>query len=131
MAPTREEDLPTRSTSLQLRATRSERTVSELEEAACRLFDQRGFANVTVEEMPSGAQISTRTFDRCLATKDDALQLRWNPSHRSQAHAAPPDPSGLREEVGCGGAADVEQGCPPPADAQTRDRAAARFNVGG
>ncbi len=76
MAPTREEELETESLSLRLRAKRSEMMVSELEAVALRLFDQRGFANVTVEEIASEAHISVRTFYRYFAAKDDVLQMR-------------------------------------------------------
>lgn len=68
--------METKSLALQIRAKRSEMMVSELEEVALRLFDQRGFANVTVEEIASEARISTRTFYRYFAAKDDVLQLR-------------------------------------------------------
>jgi len=78
MAPSKEEDLETQSLSLQLRAKRSEMMVSELEDVALRLFDQRGFANVTVEEIAAVAHISVRTFYRYFGAKDDVLQLRIN-----------------------------------------------------
>ena len=68
--------METPSLSLQLRAKRSEMMVSELEKVALRLFDQRGFADVTVEEISSEARISVRTFYRYFAAKEDVLQLR-------------------------------------------------------
>jgi AcrR family transcriptional regulator len=68
--------LETPSLSSQLRAKRSEMMASELEEVALRLFDQRGFADVTVEEIASEAHISVRTFYRYFAAKEDVLQLR-------------------------------------------------------
>jgi AcrR family transcriptional regulator len=76
MAPTRRQELETESLSLQLRAKRSEMMVSELEAVALRLFDKRGFANVTVEEIASEAHISVRTFYRYFAAKEEVLQLR-------------------------------------------------------
>jgi AcrR family transcriptional regulator len=76
MTPTREQDSKTQSLSLQLRAKRLEMMVSELEDVALRLFDQRGFANVTVEDIALEAHISVRTFYRYVASKEDVLQLR-------------------------------------------------------
>ena len=78
MAPTRGREEDTQSLSLQLRAKRTEMMLSELEAVALRLFDQRGFANVTVEEIALEAHISVRTFYRYFAAKDDVLQLRIN-----------------------------------------------------
>ena len=76
MSTTKGQDLETQSLSLQLRAKRSEMMVLQLEEVALRLFDLRGFADVTVEEIASEAHISVRTFYRYFATKYDVVQLR-------------------------------------------------------
>jgi AcrR family transcriptional regulator len=76
MAPPIEQNQGDQSLSLQLRARRIEMMVSELEEVALRLFDQCGFANVTVEEIAAEAHISVRTFYRYFASKEDVLQLR-------------------------------------------------------
>jgi AcrR family transcriptional regulator len=76
MTPTKQQDSKSQSLSLQLRAKRLEMVVSEIEEVALRLFDQRGFANVTVEDIAVEAHISVRTFYRYVASKEDVLQLR-------------------------------------------------------
>jgi TetR/AcrR family transcriptional regulator, regulator of mycofactocin system len=68
--------LEAQSLSQELRAKRSEMMMSELEAVALRLFDQRGFANVTVEEIALEAHISVRTFYRYFAAKEEVLQLR-------------------------------------------------------
>jgi TetR/AcrR family transcriptional regulator, regulator of mycofactocin system len=60
----------------QLREKRSEMVISEFEAVALRLFDERGFAEVNVEEIASGAGLSVRTFYRYFAAKEDVLQVR-------------------------------------------------------
>jgi AcrR family transcriptional regulator len=57
------------------RVKRSERIISELEAVALALFEQRGFANVTVEEISAEAEISPRTFYRYFPAKEDVLQV--------------------------------------------------------
>jgi len=64
------------SLSQQLRTKRSEMMVSELEAVALRLFEERGFGEVTVEDIASEAHISARTFYRYFPAKEDVLQSR-------------------------------------------------------
>jgi AcrR family transcriptional regulator len=60
----------------QLRSKRSEMMISEVEGVALRLFAQRGFSRVTVEEIASEAQISVRTFYRYFPSKELVLHVR-------------------------------------------------------
>jgi len=64
------------SLALQLRMKRAELMIQELEAVALRLFDQRGFKDVTVDEIVSEARISVRTFYRYFPNKEDVLQVQ-------------------------------------------------------
>ena len=75
--------LPTEPLAERLREKRSEMMLSELEGVALRLFDERGFNDVTVQEIADETQISVRTFYRYCPTKEDVLQLRID--QRSEA----------------------------------------------
>ena len=60
----------------QLRWKRAEMMVSELEAVALRLFEERGFGNVTIEEIVSEARVSVRTFYRYFPSKEDVMLVR-------------------------------------------------------
>lgn len=74
--PSERMDVRTQSLAQNLREKRSEMMLSELEAVALRLFDERGFNDVTVQDIADEAQISVRTFYRYCPTKEDVLQLR-------------------------------------------------------
>jgi AcrR family transcriptional regulator len=87
--------LPTQSLVQNLREKRLEMMISELEAVALRLFDERGFNDVTVQDIADAAQISVRTFYRYCPTKEDVLQLRID--RRSEALRAALSASPLDE----------------------------------
>lgn len=64
------------SLSAQLRGKRSELMTLQMEAIALRLFEERGFANVTVDELAVAAGTSVRTFYRYFPSKEDVLQVR-------------------------------------------------------
>ncbi|MGA8372625.1 MAG: TetR family transcriptional regulator, partial [Acidimicrobiales bacterium] len=76
MTPKDVKSLAVESLALQLRKKRSELMIQELEAVALRLVDQRGFKDVTVDEIVSEVHISARTFYRYFPNKEDVLQVQ-------------------------------------------------------
>jgi AcrR family transcriptional regulator len=68
--------MATGSLASQLREKRSQMMIEEVERAALRLFEARGFGEVTVEQIAVEAQISVRTFYRYFPAKEDVLQVQ-------------------------------------------------------
>ncbi|MEU7893173.1 helix-turn-helix domain-containing protein [Nonomuraea sp. NPDC049152] len=61
------------SESLGLRERKKRRTRQALIEAAVRLFEDKGYENVTVAEIAEAAEVSTRTFFLHFQAKEDVL----------------------------------------------------------
>lgn len=57
----------------ELREQRRERNAREIQQAAMSLFAERGYADVTVDDIAHAAGISERTFFRYFASKDHVL----------------------------------------------------------
>jgi AcrR family transcriptional regulator len=83
----------------QLSVRRSQMMIGEVEAVALGLFDERGFDQVTVDEIASAAGISVRTFYRYFPTKDTVLQVqidRRSEALRAALEARPVDEAPLQ-----------------------------------
>ena len=72
-----------KSLSQSVRSKYAEEMVLRIEAVALGLFEERGFSDVTVEEIAKAAGTSPRTFYRHFGAKDDVFQVRID--HRSEA----------------------------------------------
>ncbi|MGH8998353.1 MAG: TetR family transcriptional regulator, partial [Acidimicrobiia bacterium] len=70
-----------------LRERRRRRTARQLEDAALRLFTERGFDAVTVDDIAGEADVCRRTFFRYYAAKEDVV-LSDHPRHLDKLQAA-------------------------------------------
>jgi AcrR family transcriptional regulator len=59
----------------EVKAQRRELMAAEIEDVALDLFVNRGYGNVSVEDIAAAAGVSARTFYRYFATKEDVLTL--------------------------------------------------------
>lgn len=70
-----------------LRERHRKRTAGDLEEAALRLFSDKGFDAVTIDDIAAAADVSRRTFFRYYASKEDVI-LSDHPKRLGELQAA-------------------------------------------
>lgn len=101
--------------------SRSEQTRQRLQEEAIRLFSERGFDNVTVEEVARGAGVSHMTFFRHFPTKESVvMDDPYDPMLGDAVARQDPDLPAL-ERV-CAAVLEVWQGVDGPSDDLTRKK---------
>ncbi len=98
-----------------LRERKKERTRQALQDAALRLFAERGYGATTVDDIAEAADVSPRTFFRYFETKEDVVA--WDPydplivAELAARPAGEPPLTALREAV-----VSVSRGFPPGAE---------------
>src|SRR5512146_1524689 len=80
-----------------LRARKKIETRLALARAAMRLFEERGYAATTVDDIAAAANVSRRTFFRYFATKEEVFIVdpegKFAALHVALAHGPPGEPT--------------------------------------
>lgn len=85
-----------------LRERNKARARAEIAAAALRLFTDRGFGGVTIDEIVSAAGVSRRTFFRYFETKEDALLADYPELNVRLSEGLSTDEEDLLATIRCG-----------------------------
>jgi AcrR family transcriptional regulator len=77
-----------------LRERHKQSTRRSLEDAALRLFAERGYDATTIEAVAEAAEVSPRTFFRYFTAKDEVLDMGWQQRREQLAELVDAVPAG-------------------------------------